>query len=184
MPGPAASVVCHLALALDAAGVAVSVCAGDIAANVGRADIARLQAMMRRPPGRRFHIHWSPCPDGAGPAEAASAIHAEFFLPRDSARRCAVPDLDLVTRQIVTNSRRKLTLSRFGAEVLTGLGVPAERCAVIPPGCSPALAGGPRTGGRWRKHGYVFLAVADSSDPDRCRTDSLLDAATYTAQLD
>src|SRR5207245_1336815 len=88
------------------------------------------------------------------------------------------------TRQIVTNSRRKLTLSRFGAEVLTGLGVPAERCAVIPPGCSPASAGGPRTGGRWRKHGYVFLAVADSSDPDRCRTDSLLDAFGRAFQAD
>lgn len=130
-PGAAATIVAHLALALDAAGVAVSLCPGEIAADVGPTDRPRLEAMMRRPRARRFHVHWSPPPGGQPPAESDGVIHAEFFAAEHGGPCQAVTDLDLPARQVVMNSRRKFTFSQEDKDFLTALGVSADRCVVI-----------------------------------------------------
>lgn len=132
VPGPAAAIVAQMALALDNAGIAVSLHPGGIAANVDRTDRARLEAMMRRSNGRRFHIHWSPCPGHDAVEEEDCVVRAEFFVPDHASLCTAVIELDLATRQVVMNSRRKITFRQHDHDFLTTLGVPAERCVVIP----------------------------------------------------
>lgn len=129
--GTAATVVTRLALALEAAGVSVSLVPGAIAEDVDGHERERLEVMMRRPKGRRFHIHWSPCPCDDPPAELDSAVHAEFFPAQPPYAWRGVHDLDFATRQVVMNSRRKFTLGQRAKDALSALGVPAEQCVVL-----------------------------------------------------
>src|SRR4029077_10811400 len=59
---------------------------------------------------------------------------------------------------------------------LTELGVPEERCRVLPHGYSPEILHEISADDRFRRYGFVFLALINSHDPYRYGTDILLSA--------
>jgi GT2 family glycosyltransferase/glycosyltransferase involved in cell wall biosynthesis len=165
----------QLALACEEIGLKVSLANGPVHASVEGRGRGRLQRMMDRSPSSRAQIrwnhYWAPYQD----REVAGRVTAEIFVTNYRYGPRPLHELDFWMRHAVLNPNRKLPISTYSMEALTELGVPAERCRVVPLGYSPEAAEGPGDD-RFRPHGFVFLALTNAHDPYRYGTDILLRA--------
>src|SRR5262249_36523434 len=91
-------------------------------------------------------------------------------------RRAAAEEWDEWMRQIRASSSCFLPLSRFCQEALLGVGVPIERCPVLPVGYSPEIDTVRDAAFLPTERSFRFLATTNSSDWRRYGTDLLLEA--------
>jgi GT2 family glycosyltransferase/tetratricopeptide (TPR) repeat protein/glycosyltransferase involved in cell wall biosynthesis len=166
----------QLALACDESGLTVSLLEGPIDPSIGAAEQQRLKRMMERPASTRFQIKWAHYWAPYGDRELGGKITAELFCTNYRYGRKALHQLDQWMRHTVVNTNRKLPISRYCLDALTELGVPADRCRAITLGYSPEILHDIGTDDRYRRHGFVFLALTNSHDPYRYGTDILLSA--------
>lgn len=169
-------VTSQLALALDEIGVGVSIKPGKIDPSVGPDAKQRLRAMMRRPASRRVHIKWNHYWDPYLREEVSGEVNAEIFVTNYLYGKRPLHEVDYWMRHAALGRNRKLPISRFCQDALTELGVPEERCAVLPLGYSPEILEVKERDPRFQSYGYVILAITNSHDPYRYGTDLLLDA--------
>lgn len=169
-------VTSQLAQSLEDIGVRVSLKPGKIDGSVGAAAQQRLQTMMQRAPSPRVQIKWNHFWDPYLNEELAGDVNAEVFVTNYRYGPQPLTDIDHWMRHVVLNRHRKLPVSAFCRDVLTELGVPPERCVVVPHGYSPEIPVTDGANNRYRRHGAVLLAITNSHDPYRYGTDVLLKA--------
>jgi GT2 family glycosyltransferase len=169
-------VVTQLALACEEAGLRVSLLEGPIDASIDAAAQPRLRRMMERPASERAQIKWSHFWAPYANAELKGQIRAEIFCTNYRYGPQPLHQLDQWMRHTVLNANRKLPISRYCLEALTELGVPEDRCRIVPHGYSPEVFHDIEPDDRHRHHGFVFLALTNSHDPYRYGTDILLSA--------
>jgi glycosyltransferase involved in cell wall biosynthesis len=173
-------VITRLALACEEAGMHVSLLEGPIDASVDVAAQPRLRRMMERSVSKRAQIKWSHFWAPYADQEVEGQIKAEIFCTNYRYGPRRLHELDQWMRHIVLNANRKLPVSRYCFEALTELGVPGDRCRVVPHGYSPEVLHEIGADDRCRRHGFVFLALTNSHDPYRYGTDILLSAFART----
>jgi GT2 family glycosyltransferase len=171
-------VTTQLALACEEAGLRVSLLEGPVDASVPAAAQLRLRRMMERPASKRAQIKWSHYWTPYADRELEGQIRAEIFCTNYRYGPQPLSRLDHWMRHTVMNANRKLPASRYCLEALTELGVPANRCRVLPYGYSPEVIHEIESDDRHRRYGFVFLALTNSHDPYRYGTDILLSAFT------
>jgi lipopolysaccharide biosynthesis protein/GT2 family glycosyltransferase len=171
-------VITRLALACEEAGLRVSLLEGAIDASVDAAAQPRLRRMMERAASKRAQIKWAHYWSPYAERELEGQIRAEIFCTNYRYGPQPLHQLDQWMRHTVVNANRKLPVSRYCLEALTELGVPEDRCRVVPHGYSPEILHDIGADDRYRRHGFVFLAVTNSYDPYRYGTDTLLAAFT------
>jgi GT2 family glycosyltransferase/glycosyltransferase involved in cell wall biosynthesis len=169
-------VTSQLALSLEEIGVGVSLKPGKIDPSVGAVAARHLHSMMQRTPSPRAHIKWNHYWEDYLNEELAGEVNAEIFCTNYRYGPRKLQEIDYWMRHVVLNRHRKLPLSGFCRDALTELGVPAERCAVVPCGYSPEVISAQGANHRYRRYGCVLLAVTNSHDPYRYGTDILLRA--------
>lgn len=130
--GVPANTVCQLALALESLGVRPSLQRGAITGNLSKNEKQRLQVMMRRQPSRQFWVRWDGCSGADARPQTSGTLCADFVTVDHRLGPWA--SLDLETRRLVMNGRRKLSFSESCRDALVGWGVPTGHCAVIPAG--------------------------------------------------
>jgi GT2 family glycosyltransferase/glycosyltransferase involved in cell wall biosynthesis len=169
-------VTSQLALCLEDIGVGVSIKPGKIDSSVGTEGSRRLHAMMKRSPSPRVHIKWNHYWEEYLNEELAGEVNAEIFCTNYRYGPRKPREIDFWMRHVALNRNRKLALSGYCRDALTELGVPGERCAVVPCGYSPEVASVRDANQRYRGFGCVLLAITNSHDPYRYGTDVLLRA--------
>ncbi|HWX32506.1 MAG TPA: glycosyltransferase [Steroidobacteraceae bacterium] len=169
-------VITRLALAGEEAGLRVSLLEGPIDASIDAAAQPRLRRMMERAASKRIQIKWSHFWTPYADRELEGQIRAEIFCTNYRYGPQPVHELDQWMRHTVLNTNRKLPVSGYCRETLTELGVPEHRCRVVPHGYSPEVLHEIGADDRYRRHGFVFLALTNSNDPYRYGTDILLSA--------
>jgi GT2 family glycosyltransferase/glycosyltransferase involved in cell wall biosynthesis len=169
-------VITRLALACEEAGLRVSLLEGPIDASIDAAAQPRLRRMMERAASKRVQIKWSHFWTPYADRELEGQIRAEIFCTNYRYGPQPLERLDHWMRHAVMNANRKLPASRYCLDALTELGVPADRCRVLPYGYAPEVLQDIRADDRYRRHSFVFLALTNSHDPYRYGTDILLSA--------
>lgn len=174
----------ELAVALDDIGQRVSIPrTGAVSTTLEERLRPRLAALMTDRPCRTCHVKLNHYWPQFLMQEVSGEIDAELFVTNYRFRGGILP-LDTWSRNLVGNGVRKLPLSSFCGDSLQDLGVPADRCAVVPPGYSPEIETLFPSG----KQACVaavrrLLVVTNSHDLDRYGTDILIPALAkaYTA---
>ncbi|MFM9196167.1 MAG: glycosyltransferase, partial [Planctomycetia bacterium] len=137
---------------------------------------ARLPALMAARPCRTYHVKLNHYWPQFLMQEISGEINAELFVTNYRFRGEIHP-LDMWSRNLAMNGVRKLPMSTFCRDSLTDIGVPADRCAVVPPGYSPEIESlfpqprPPRVAGVRR-----LFVVTNSHDLNRYGTDILVRA--------
>ena len=176
LPNAFSWVIARLALACEEAGIAVSLREGRIDRTIDAPDRSRLQKLMARPASRRAHVRWAHYWRPHFEQELSGRINAELFVHNYRYGPQPAEKLDYWMRHVATNRFRKLASSRFCRAALQEAGVPPDRCRIVPYGFSPEILKDDVADDRYRRRGYVFLAITNSHDPNRYGTDILLKA--------
>lgn len=136
----------------------------------------RLQGLMRPTPCSTYHVRMSHYWPQFRRQEVWGDVNAELFVTNYRFRGDIQP-LDMWSRTLVTNGVRKLAMSSFCRDSLLDLGVPAERCAVMPLGYAPQIEE-VCPDGRKRREGdpLRILVVTNSHDLNRYGSDILIPA--------
>lgn len=176
--------IAELAIALEDIGVAVSLPRTKVSPSLPRGVRAKLSGLMKRDPHKSYHLKISHYWPQHFMQALSGDINAELFVTNYRFRKDSRP-LDMWSRNLVSNSIRKISMSSFCSDCLQDLGVPDTQCAVVPLGYSPEIdslfpAGRPLVDGAVRK----ILVVTNSHDLRRYGTDILIPAlaAAFTPQ--
>jgi GT2 family glycosyltransferase len=169
-------VMARLALACADKGIAVSLRKGPIHETIDPADRRRLQNLMARPDSGRAHVRWAHFWQPYIEQKMAGRVNAELFVHNYRYGPQSIENLDYWMRHTVTNRFRKLPAARSCLAALQEIGIPSDRCRIVPYGFSPEILNGGAANDRYRKRGFVFLAITNSHDPYRYGTDILLKA--------
>ena len=135
-----------------------------------------LRRLMRRAPRQTFHVKWSHYWAGCLKQPLAGDVNVEFFCTNYGYR----PDarLDLWSRRVRVSSSRLLPVGRFNTRVLGEIGVPEDRCEMIPLGYAPEIDALYPQGRPPRPAGgdLHLLVVTNAHDLERYGTDILVEA--------
>lgn len=177
---PLALMTARLALAVEEAGCRVSLDPASLHPTVAALGAGQLKKMMRRPASRRVQIKWSRDCDESLLEEIAADVTAEIFAIDYRHQPLIKTKLGRWLRHVAMNDHRKLPLSNYCRDALIDLGVPSERCSLLPLGFTPEMAQRPE--GKPTSSPFRFLTFIDASDPHRGGLDLVMEACCQSCQ--
>jgi GT2 family glycosyltransferase/glycosyltransferase involved in cell wall biosynthesis len=168
-------VTTELIAALERAGRTVAVRTCDLSGATNAARRRALAPLMRaEPPAGGIEIRWSHYWPQHLDLDLTGRLNLELFVINYQFAAPGAQPWDYWMQCLRQNRYGKLPLSRFCADVLQQVGVPAADCTIVRPGYSPevhTVAPPRRRDGRHR-----LLTVTNSHDLERYGTRVLLDA--------